>query len=1735
MTRNTRNNRNRTARRGVTLLLVLGLMTMFAMLVVTFMVVTTQARRNSEITAQTALGYTGTVDLSSVTSSGKSIPTPNFNRAMECLLVGGLDTVIGPHSILENMYGHPDYYKTAGNPSSETKNLQGYVSAVNATSGLIKVELTFDSDHDTLNFAPGVGLFDKVGHVLTVVDANCSELNGKSTIIAGVDDIATFDGTSLTLYLVPFNVGTTSQQLSYLNAPSGGTYCYINTPAYGGTGPGYDNSATDARLVDDDSDNMIWALRPNILAPSGDGKQEYKSGLENNLILMNPDYTAPDFLNMFLAWGDLENTSGGYRISTDTSILTSVIPSFHRPYLVRYLKEEAEDGGGTLSLLELRKAVLRPLHQDHPNFTGSNRAADYESSDNTAALRLDREMNFLINGPWDVDNDGDGIQDGIWLDLGLEPVTIDGVQYKQLFSFYVIDLDGRLNVNIHGNLENVKKADDLTQEEQEAEDEATGKAQERFGSLKNVYGRGSGVSEIRLDLGLTDAVSGVNVEAIMNSTDTNRLGRYGTDGVPGASGRDDASWTGSWEELGYTMGIGFESYALPGSSVEGFGGIAPDLWGTASLLFDPLGNRRFEDNNKYFGENPYLMNPYDSSSDDTLFGYGDLEFVIRSVGDAKFRDVLLLTSLRYLFDVDNPDDVHKFSKFRHVVTTRSSDVPAVSRLGQGGKGFFEYLRDDICGGDDGKAKNLLTVLPSELLRGEKVSLDRIMFLDASLQSNKQELLKQKSRFAQEIFYLMLMICHNEIQGASDAEEIMARLAQWSVNLVDFLDADDTMTPLIYHKTDPLGEAYNFLASNFDKVYTGSLTASDLGTDYRLIWGMEQPEVALTKTFATHNRRVADSIHGHKEDGSSICKPEDRGKHTHDANGAIPAGCGQHFNRISETCLCCNGGECQVNTGSDPAHKHDESFDQVMIPQGSLFVELYRVGNPNRQYNSNNDSDSLFNGDNRLNLSKTVGTNNIPVWRLAIGKATRQDPTATATGSNNLFTESKGNREQYDFQPQQWPGAIDPSTICQVELERFIWFCKNDAVTSFSSDPTKEQDIRNRSYYNFGNENGSSSEVSLRVNDYLVIGPRLFTSFLSLPVDEDSAASDTSATDFGTPDGSDDTFISLKTLATGTGSRTQVMVAAAPTTTNAFALGGSLGLGIGVSVSEPLPDAYYPVPTGAASSKMKEKTFEGAAMGTFNDKYIGQAECNEVMNEEEFDSGFGTISCYRSVFLQRLADPGREYNEVTNPYITVDWNMIDLHVFNSESDKNSTCTKEPDLVFDEKLYFTMRQWGYTATMRSDSDRPNIWDRAFDETKINDTDAGLNEGGGSGDTEPKMRDVVLGSFANIKLSGYGGNGEDAPVWESAELTGENLSADYVGAPKVAFVHFPWNNGPLANTFELMVVPTCSPSRFGFEFHATAKATADEWWKSVPSLGKGSNTGKCMPFCHPDCYVSPYMNFFYAGSTSPLELARVFDFVRVPSRFNGTHYGDLVSEALDGSTTWRRPVYRMMEPGKINLNTANEATWIAFMMDETPDVSYTDFDEIRKGDYNNLPSRFAAPFRSSMAGDMVPVDSMVRSASDMTILRKTDATNDPLFSPRSPEKDFTSSDDKGTNQFTALEDVMRRSDLVTCRSNVFAVWVTAGYFEVEKYEKSNLNNNDSTDLKHVYLGKLSHIDNDNFDAIYPGGYVLGKEKGLDDGSVTRHRMFYIIDRTVPVGFRRNDTSLNYKDVIKHSASPD
>ncbi|HEX6960921.1 MAG TPA: hypothetical protein VF175_03585, partial [Lacipirellula sp.] len=148
---------------------------------------------------------------------------------------------------------------------------------------------------------------------------------------------------------------------------------------------------------------------------------------------------------------------------TDNNGNPMVIPSWHRPALINYWARNIAPGASVdiresplaqeaTGALLLRRIMMRPNWIDHRRFTGSN--PEY-----AAALTDGEKLARMVYGPWDVDNDNDGVRDSVWVDAGLPLMPgRHGKLVKPLVAMLVIDLDSKLNVNAHGTLDLAKSS-----------------------------------------------------------------------------------------------------------------------------------------------------------------------------------------------------------------------------------------------------------------------------------------------------------------------------------------------------------------------------------------------------------------------------------------------------------------------------------------------------------------------------------------------------------------------------------------------------------------------------------------------------------------------------------------------------------------------------------------------------------------------------------------------------------------------------------------------------------------------------------------------------------------------------------------------------------------------------------------------------------------------------------------------------------------------------------------------------------------------------------------------------------------------------------------------------------------------------------------------------------------------------------------------------------------------------
>ncbi|MFW6171173.1 MAG: hypothetical protein ACODAD_11840, partial [Planctomycetota bacterium] len=423
-------------RRGVVLLVVLTLLTLLIVVGVTLVVISGQFRRGAEASARQERYGDDPEKLVDRAAYQLLRDTPNDSRS-----------ALKGHSLLRDLVGNDG---VAGTVESSDPQMDGEFLRIT-----FKV-LPPDEQPFGNTFRTQPGYYN--GCTLNLLGPAFVDRPGGNPIPtvaegARIVDYTPNDGT----LTVEWSAGEEGKK-AY---PREGTPFLINGRPFNGKGAGYDperHSLDETVSLGSISGDV--ALLPNYSNyPSSDKDKEQAGGLDES-------WDAVDYQNMFLAM-----------VPPDTS--NGIIPSFHRPALVNYwIQRFGEAAGlstpaeqveafrypygpdGTLGTSDdplppdlakelvqfKRMIILRPLPEDHPNFVN---APEFVS---TMGLPDQDAGQSLPEMVWDVDNDGDGVPDSIWMDVGLPIQTDDsGRRYKPLVAILCEDLDGRLNVNAHSS------------------------------------------------------------------------------------------------------------------------------------------------------------------------------------------------------------------------------------------------------------------------------------------------------------------------------------------------------------------------------------------------------------------------------------------------------------------------------------------------------------------------------------------------------------------------------------------------------------------------------------------------------------------------------------------------------------------------------------------------------------------------------------------------------------------------------------------------------------------------------------------------------------------------------------------------------------------------------------------------------------------------------------------------------------------------------------------------------------------------------------------------------------------------------------------------------------------------------------------------------------------------------------------------------------------------------------
>ncbi len=1022
----------------------------------------------------------------------------------------------------------------------------------------------------------------------------------------------------------------------------------------------------------------------------------------------------------------------------------------------------------------------------------------------------------------------------------------------------------------------------------------------------------------------------------------------------------------------------------------------------------------------------------------------------------------------------------------------------------------------------------------------------------------------------------------------------------------------------------------------------SLSHVEIGKDdfgMRLVWGMERPDLLLTETLAFHDLGIADTSSdatgktvygGEDEDFDQVRRPL--------GSAYLELYCAANPNVPQSPELYEFDKERNLwkllLSKMTPRQKADSPYSGREFP-------IWRVAiTASTDPRTREEKDKEL-ADRTASYKRTIRKRGNSVLERLLGESadlrtfsfrTRQfcDLTIGSSGEKSLDTALDDKWRGYDYTvanilgPCAEPNSDGTANFAgEVEIDRVVWFGWPTQSGSSDKEPIGSYPDAAHIFSRVKETTGDTLETEIFPNQYLVVAPAEKRQIGSIY---------RNSSYFGVPSPRKIVMSKLRESNSGAWTGSDYILAG---TYNGLDINSDDKFEVnkrGLNISEPLwTESTDPYPDTIPT---KEITYEDEKI-TVTDldgrnnvpDQIFELPVNDNKNDRypiaaDHLVGLGTVPGIRSAFVQRVADPNRPYHPFANPYISVDWNMMDLTVFNGEAggsgdsqtddrfciaendtdaevDENNrlkakflstdldlkfdTDTANTESVFSSRAWLDPEQKGFFHDDIAKDHRPNPWARPVkkDELVKNDT-AGLRKVASISNVYNSLTDIydglsadadsgesktaVVHIFPQHTLGAYN-NAENRVTSLDGQFTGaegaDNLRKLYYGAPSRdgsdesfrPFEHLPWNDAPFSSPAELLLVPASAPGRFGLEFirHKDVKDAEegdglqianlfangkeydedDKHGKLGRSLGSDGGTGSNLFGWEIDSVLTgPYLNFHHTSNVKgeSLNLSGLFDYVTIPSLYMGTRIFCGYDENGD-------PIYTptLREPGKINLNTMKESAWKGILGEAGKVTEFKSFGDSRRENVFRPGTAAALQPRLDRSGGEADED---EDRPDRTAPGNVTLLRDLLDRPK---------DKKNNNLITATEELRKLSGLTTNRSNVFAVWLTVGYFEVQRARPgvnmplidpdgvNFLTGDPATGLPLVDANgclslPTSYKYYDYYRVIYPDGYTYSKElgsDGIDTDGINRPRAFYLIDRSIPVDFRRG-RSWNWKNVI-------
>lgn len=1490
------------------------------------------------------------------------------------------------------------------------------------------------------------------------------------------------------------------------------------------------------------------------------------------------------------------------------------------------------------------RTALRPSPLENPNFTGSNPNSRFfvpgtyasparipnstfptatyfgENGFNSASVEHWRhlihgllgnnptalsQLNLALNSGLDVDTDGDGINDAIWIDIGLAPVAMpNGTRVKPLVAIKIIDMDGRLNLNAVGSIaEALRGGNPLS---------ANGVP----------YGQGYGPA----DIPLSSLIGPGNLQLALQS-------RYGLPagggpglGAPDAQGFANplhaARWFGFLDNLLPSLTGGIHSspsdyqcqlvFQPTGTSVQpGYNALAPVQLGMslpfaqrgANLLTQivdtPYELNLFAEGSPYryfnYATNTPFQAPSGNPDIDQPFNETDLETILRS-HDSDFAQ-LLNSAMNLRSDANVAQSRRQIIQSllnsivtnetnRRQLTTRSFEVPALpanlagvlrrhlltrdlsGNTNQVATNVSHYQRERAlvtpAATDDVRAveQQVMAMLGQDIVAGLPFNLHRrfgngvdengsltlddhgdpslgggvesglgqsaltinvlagtAVDLDFDNDGNVPSLTDTdqylaRSAFARQLYVLMLMMVEpnyaaptsfmNTLPGRETLRRRIA-IAQWAVNAVDFMDADSSFTPFEFdinpfngwHVDGALATRPNGtggLEVGFENPVTDPFdTGAGPQNERFVVWGLERPDVLLTEAIGFHEHRS------------------------------------------------------HLDTGNDARQGH--------MPNPSAFIEIYNPQLvPDSDYQSQGDTHaSLTPTEKGVNLRKMTPLGE-PVFRMLVVKERDRglNPDWLVSAFDEMSRDHMVNGNQRRFAEagvddiERTVYFVNPANLV-TKINQYI---ANNTI-DMTTDPLRVQ-LAVGNVQHFPSSLPNATPFVLQPGHHAVVGSsgphaqfpatRNMTIFGRIPgakFDDtydpatDSLDRPAIRLNSGLPIESGlydaNNAAKMRIVPNTIGIPLDQINPAAPEY-RSFAVSGPIG-------GYPPDDTAGNPPVAEADGWRYEGVYQDPFYENVDADYAKYGDIWDI-NDSDPDSP----RSIRHVVLQRLANPEQQFHPVLNPYLTLDDIAVTLNGTGGlgvDTDLQNNAAGLPgngEMVCSSQRGKLANQNTFAhqphASLINQVERKNVWLRTA-----------------SGEWEV----TTIGAANGIVP-------DDLTTYNPGTLTYTNPTRMSLGSVNQDFraqqtVAVPWlrvANRPFISQFELASVPVQSNSLLLEHVIWTDPRVHnhyndDAFLNTAADDPPGNGLRNDALFPEPTNRIPGYLLNFYGQTPAMRAPARLFEFTSVPSPFVGTEtflnplakaaggFG-LDTSGIGGTTPglmadgprYGAPFNFLSNrriPGKVNLSTINyEQTWNAVMGSPIyfSPASNSQFGNV--GTNNSFvgathgqftPLRHSAWLQNAerFNGLNSPDTRLPASATGLPAERYYD-TWSTLWGPvpgggaaRVPMYDYYDANpayDADRNEYFRLQKRQRMANTTTQRSSVFAVWITVGYFELEEVAIP-IPNDPNVALQNVNFGN----------GMVEWRTAIGREYGLDRGKVRRDRAFYLVDRSIPVGF--------------------